>query len=352
MSGKSPEYVLGDIAPLIFTKVEGDPACTINGLATLASAGPGQLTFFTNPAYREQLKTCRASAVIVAAEHASLPTGECSNKLIAEQDPYFSYALATGLFAHPTVTKVAVPGIHPLAAVAEDAEIADDAAIGPHATVESGARIGPEVQLGPGVFVGADCSIGAGSVLYSGVTLYHGVHVGENAIIHSGAVIGADGFGFASTGEMSVKIHQLGGVRIGEKVEIGACTSIDRGALDDTVIGDGVKIDNQVQIGHNCRIGDHSVICGCAALAGSVTLGKHCIMGGGSGAVGHITIADRVQVSAMSLVSGSISEAGRYSSGTGHMKTATWKRNIARFRQLDGMARRLTQLEKAVSPNE
>ena len=327
--------------------MDGDPACTISGLATLASAKPGQLTFFTNPAYAQQLKTCRASAVIIAAEHGSLSTGECSNKLIAD-NPYLSYALATGLFAHPTVTKVAVPGIHPLAAVAEDAQVAEDAGISHYATVESGARIGPEVQIGPGVFVGAGSSIGAGSVLYSGALLYHGVHVGERAIIHSGAVIGADGFGFASTGERSVKIHQLGGVRIGNDVEVGACSSIDRGALDDTVIGDGVKIDNQVQIGHNCRIGDHSIICGCAALAGSVTLGKHCIMGGGSGAVGHITIADRVQVSAMSLVSGSISEAGRYSSGTGHMKTATWKRNIARFRQLDGMARRLQRLEKAV----
>jgi UDP-3-O-[3-hydroxymyristoyl] glucosamine N-acyltransferase len=188
--------------------------------------------------------------------------------------------------------------------------------------------------------IGDECSTSANVVIDKDVTL------GDRVKIHSGAVIGADGFGYAFDGEKSIKIFQLGSVRIGDDVEIGAQTTIDRGALDDTVICDGVKIDNQVQIGHNCHIGEHTIICGCVGLAGSVTLGAYCVMGGGSGAVGHITLADRVQVSAMSLVSQSISEAGRYSAGTVQMKTRDWKRATMRFKELDSLAKRLKRLER------
>ena len=183
------------------------------------------------------------------------------------------------------------------------------------------------------------------------VTLYHRVTLGENVEIHSGAVLGADGFGFAFDGSKSVKIQQLGAVNIGDDVEIGACTTIDRGALEDTVISNGVKIDSQVQIAHNCKIGEHTIICGCVGLAGSVTIGKYCIMGGGSGAVGHISIANKVQVSAMSLVSQSILEAGMYSTGTIQAKTSEWKRNAIRFQQLDSIAKRLKEIEKSTDKN-
>jgi UDP-3-O-[3-hydroxymyristoyl] glucosamine N-acyltransferase len=176
--------------------------------------------------------------------------------------------------------------------------------------------------------------------------LYHEVTLGDRVVIHSASVIGADGFGFAFDGERSVKIAQLGGVRIGNDVEIGAASTIDRGALLDTIIGEGVKIDNHVQIGHNCVIGKHTIICGCAALAGSVTVGEYCIFGGGSGAVGHITVADRVQVSAMALLSKSVTEAGMVSSGTLASPTPEWKRNALRFQQLDNIAKRLKELER------
>jgi UDP-3-O-[3-hydroxymyristoyl] glucosamine N-acyltransferase len=183
--------------------------------------------------------------------------------------------------------------------------------------------------------------------LHSGVKIYHGVSLGSGVIVHSGTVIGSDGFGFAFDGNKSVKFHQLGGVVIGDDVEIGAGSTIDRGALDDTVIERGVKLDNMVHIGHNCRIGEHTVICGCSGLGGSTLVGKYCILGGGVGVIGHLTIADRVQVSARTLISKTISEPGMYSSGTGQMKTAEWKRSIVRFEQLDSMAKRLNALEKS-----
>ena len=218
--------------------------------------------------------------------------------------------------------------------------------IGPHAVVEANASISRGSVIGPNCFIGEDVVVGENCRLHGNVSLYHGVRLGDSVMIQSGSVIGADGFGFAFDGEKQIKIHQLGSVLLSDNVEIGACTTIDRGTIEDTIIGKGVKIDNQVQIGHNCKIGDHSVICGCVGIAGSVNIGKHCIMGGASGAVGHITISDKVNVSAMSLVSESILESGIYSSGTWHMKTSDWKRSNIRFKQLDMMNKRVRQLEK------
>ena len=184
--------------------------------------------------------------------------------------------------------------------------------------------------------------------MFPNVTLYHEVRIGDNAVIHSSVVLGADGFGFAFDGKRSIKIAQLGGVLIGDDVEIGAGSTIDRGALDDTIIGHGVKIDNQVQIAHNCVIGEHTIICGCSAIAGSTTIGRYCTIGGAGGVIGHLQIADKVMISAMSLVSQSIAEPGIYSSGTGLHQSKEWKRNIVRFRQLDDMAKRLRELEKII----
>jgi UDP-3-O-[3-hydroxymyristoyl] glucosamine N-acyltransferase len=210
-------------------------------------------------------------------------------------------------------------------------------------------RLGDRVSVGSHCVIAADSSIGDDSVLHARVTVYHGVKIGKRARVHSNTVLGADGFGFARDGAESVRIRQLGSVVIGDDVDIGAGTTIDRGAIDDTLIANGVKIDNQVQVGHNCVVGENTILCGCVSLAGSVTIGKNCIMGGRSGSVGHIEIVDGVQVSAMSLVSKSITEPGMYSSGTGHMKTREWKRNIVRFQQLDEIARRLKKLEKQLA---
>ena len=332
-------YSLSEVARLLNLQLIGDEDCEITGLGTLANAGPGELSFLSNSAYIDQLNDCRASAVILSKQFLPRWSG---NALLAES-PYVAFAHASALFATRNEQQA---GVHASATVADDVVVPESAAIGANAVVESGVVLAEDVKIGPGCFIGAGVKIGAGSALRANVTLYHDVQLGARVVVHSGTVIGADGFGYAFDGKTSVKIHQLGSVQIGDDVEIGAGTTIDRGAIDDTVIGQGVKIDNQVQIGHNCRIGDHSVICGCTAIAGSAVIGKYCVLGGASGMVGHLELADGVQVSAMTLVDRSITEPGVYSSGTGFMKTTQWKRNSVRYRQLDSIARRLKELEK------
>lgn len=332
-------YTLAEIAKRLDLKLVGDESCEIHALGTLSNAVSGQLSFLSNSSYIDQLADCQASAVILSEELAGRWSG---NALIAA-NPYVAFAHATALFAPGNEVDA---GVHPSALVAEDVQLDPSATVAAGAIIESGTRIAASAFIGPGCFVGADCIIGEASRLTANVTLYHGTVLGRQVVIHSGSVIGADGFGYAFDGKQSVKIHQLGAVRIGDEVEIGAGTTIDRGAIDDTVIGQGVKIDNQVQIGHNCHIGEHSVICGCVAIAGSARIGKYCVLGGASGVVGHLNIADGVQVSAMSLVDREITEPGVYSSGTGFMKTSQWKRSTVRFRQLDEMARKLKELEK------
>ncbi|MDF1765454.1 MAG: UDP-3-O-(3-hydroxymyristoyl)glucosamine N-acyltransferase [Gammaproteobacteria bacterium] len=338
---QSNRYTLGELAGLLDVTLEGDADCLVTGLATLSEAGEGQISFLSNPAYTQQLKSCKASAVILTEKAGAAFAG---NRLIST-NPYVTFARATQLF-DPTADHAA--GIHPTAFIAASARVAAGVSIGPHAVVEDDAVIGAGCRLAAGVVIGRGSQLGEGVRLYPNVVLYHSVSLGDRVVVHSGSVIGADGFGFAFDGEKSIKIVQLGGVRIGNDVEIGAATTIDRGALQDTVIGNGVKIDNQVQIGHNCVIGNHTIICGCAALAGSVTVGEYCIFGGGSGAVGHITVADRVQVSAMALLHKSVTEAGMVSSGTLAAPTAEWKRNALRFQQLDSLTKRLKDLERKV----
>lgn len=336
---QNKKYSLGELASLLDVDLIGDDQCEITGLGALGSAGSGQLSFLSNPKYIDQLSSSKASAVIVESQFADRVA---SNKLISSQ-PYVTFAKATALFSSLPETP---PGIHSSAIVHATAKVSASATIGPHAVIGARVKIGANSVIMSDCYVGDDSLMGADCRLYSGVKLYHEVRLGDRVTIHSGSVIGADGFGFAFDGEKSVKIHQLGGVQLGDDVEIGAATTIDRGAIDDTIIEQGVKIDNQVQIGHNCHIGEHTVICGDSALAGSVKVGKYCVLGGGSGFVGHISIADKVQISARTLVGKSITEAGMYSSGTGHMKTRDWKRSIVRFEQLDDMAKRLKKLEK------
>ncbi len=332
-------YTLGEIAAFLKVKLVGDENCPIHGLGTLSGAGPGQLSFLSNKSYLDQLASSQASAIIIEEAHA----GRATTNLLLSPQPYVSFAQASSLFAQEFATET---GVHPTAVVADDVSLPADVCVGPYVVIESGVEIGERSIIGAHCFLGKDVRLGTDCHLYSHVSLYHDSRVGDRAIVHTAAVIGADGFGFAFDGEKSIKIHQLGAVEIGDDVEIGAGTTIDRGAIEDTVIENGVKIDNQVQIGHNTRVGEHSVICGCTAIAGSATIGKYCVLGGASGMIGHIRIADGVQVSAMSLVNRSITEPGTYSSGTGQMKTEDWKRAIVRFQQLENFSQRLKELEK------
>lgn len=335
----STVHTLGELADLLEVRLNGDPSILITGLATLKSAMPGQLSFLSNPRYVSQLTQCRASAVIIDPEYADA----CPAAQLISSTPYVTYARASQLFA---LARQPAIGIHPSACIASTAQIGPDVSIGANAVIEAGVRIGAGSVIGAGCYIGEDSALGERCVLYPHVTLYHDVTIGSGVVLHSSVVIGADGFGFAFDGRRSVKIAQLGGVQIGDDVEIGAGSTVDRGALDDTVIAQGVKIDNQVQIAHNCVIGEHTIICGCSAIAGSTSIGRYCTIGGGVGIIGHLQIADKVMISAMSLVSQSISESGLYSSGTGLLESKEWKRNIVRFRQLDDMAKRLRELEK------
>ena len=338
-------YSLGEIASRLNLRLIGDPDCQIQGLGTLAGAKIGDISFLSNISYLRQLAKTSASAVIVEESQADLvPT----NALIAEQ-PYVAFAYVSQLFAKQS--EVAA-GVHASASVADSVSLGEGVYIGANAVIEDDVEIGANSSVGPGAFIGRGVRLGEHCRLHAQVTLYHEVRIGSRVNIHSHAVIGADGFGFAFDGERSIKIQQLGAVWIGDDVDVGAGTTIDRGAIEDTIVEDGVKIDNQVQIGHNCHIGAHSVICGCTAIAGSAKIGRYCVLGGASGMVGHLSLADGVQVSAMSLVNKSITEPGTYSSGTGQMKIADWKRAIVRFQQLDSIARRLKDLEKLIDDHD
>ncbi|HDS1679204.1 TPA: UDP-3-O-(3-hydroxymyristoyl)glucosamine N-acyltransferase [Pseudomonas putida] len=332
---------LGQLAEALGATLKGPEALPITGLATLQEAGPGQLSFLANPQYRKYLDNCQAAAVLLKAADAE---GFAGNALIVA-DPYLAYARISHLF---DPKPKAVAGIHPSAVVADDAQVDASASIGPFAVIESGARIGANVSIGAHCFVGARCVVGEGGWLAPRVTLYHDVTIGKRVVIQSGAVIGGEGFGFANEKGIWRKIAQIGGVTLGDDVEIGVNTAVDRGALSDTRIGDGVKLDNQIQIAHNVQIGDHTAMAACVGISGSTRIGKHCMLAGGVGLVGHIDICDNVFVSGMTMVTRSITEPGSYSSGTAMQPLADWRKSAARIRQLDDMAKRLQQLEKRV----
>lgn len=332
--------LLGDIAALLELQLQGDASTRITGMGTLAKAGPAQLSFYNNSRYIAELRATRAAAVILRPADAIHSPVPC---LLAD-NPYLAYARASRLFAVGMDTR---PGVHPTAQVDPSLQLAEDVCVGPGASIGPDCTIAAGTRIGAGVVIGAGCRIGRDCVLHANVTLYHGVVLGDRVRIHSGCVLGADGFGYAPGPGGHEKIEQLGGVRIGDDVEIGALTTIDRGALDDTIIGKGVKIDNQVQIAHNVVVGDNTIICGCSGLAGSSVIGKNCIIAGGVGVANHVSICDGVTVTAMSLVNQSITEAGTWSSGTGLERTANWKKNIVRFRQLDEIFKRLVKLEKS-----
>ncbi len=333
-------YTLADLAQTLGLECRGDDSIEVHGIAKLGDAGPNQLAFLFNSAYREQLIDCQAAAVVMSAADAETYSGTC---LISEQ-PRLAWAKVAALFDPEPLPSLKV---HETAVVSATATIGSDVTIGPNATIEAGARIETGAVIGAGTFIGENSIIGAGSRLSANVTLYHGVTIGEHCRIHSGAVIGADGFGFEfdrSTGSL-LKIPQIYGVRIGNNVEIGAGTTIDRGALNDTVVGNGVKLDNQVQVGHGTTIGANTAISGCTAIAGSTSIGSYCLIGGAVGIVDNISIVDQVEITAMSLVSRSIKAPGRYSSGTGLLPGKQWKRSIVGFAKLDEIIKRLRKLE-------
>ncbi len=327
-------WSLGQIAERFALELRGDAAHVIRGVATLAEAGADQIGFLANPRYRAQLAETRAGAIVLHARDAEAWSGAC---LIAN-DPYVAFAQVASLFEHPSAD---VGGIHPSAVVAAGAVVADSASVGPLCVIEDGAVIGDGARLGPHCVIGRGCTVGAQSRLIARVTLVQDVTLGKRVLIHPGAVIGADGFGLAFERDHWIKVPQLGGVAIGDDCEIGANTTIDRGALGDTVLEEDVRLDNQIQIAHNVRIGAHTALAGCSAVAGSATIGRYCLIGGSAGILGHLSIADRVTVTAMSLVTHSIREAGEYSSGTPIQPNRQWRRNAARFKHLDEMARRL-----------
>jgi UDP-3-O-[3-hydroxymyristoyl] glucosamine N-acyltransferase len=322
------EFSLGELAVRFGLTLRGDPDLKVSRVATLAHAEAGALTFLANPRYRRQLESTRATAVLIAPTEAE----GCPVPALIDPNPYLAYARAAELL-YPTLP--VLPGLHPSAVVSAEAAVAPSAGIGPLCVVEAGAEIGERVFLGPGCIVMQGACIGADTRLVAAVTVSAGVSIGKRCILHPGAVVGADGFGFAPDDGAWVKVPQVGSVRIGDDVEIGANTTIDRGAIDDTVVEHGVKLDNQIQVGHNVSIGAHTAVAGCVGISGSTSIGARCMIGGGVGIAGHLSIADDVVVTGCSLVSASIKHAGSYSSGMPTVETRKWRRMVAHLRRLD-----------------
>lgn len=331
-------FTVTQIAAYLNGDVVGNADLEITSLAPLGIAEKGALSFCAQPKYTSQIRSSNASAIIVKAIDQPL----VAQTAIIVENPYLAFARISQWFdwRKPTAAGIASSAhIAASSAISTSAQICHGVVIGEHCTVASNAYIGPNTVI-------ADhCSIGENTRLEANVTLYQDVSIGCDCIVHSSAVIGADGFGFAKKKHGWQKIYQLGGVRIGDAVEIGAATTIDRGALLDTTIANGVKLDNQVQIAHNVTLGEYTAVAGCAAIAGSTTLGENCTVAGMSGIAGHLDIVAGTHFTAMSMVSHSIKEAGVYSSGTGVDKHQSWKRNAVRFRQLDSMAKRIKKLE-------
>ena len=336
-----------DVAISGDVEVRGDGEVEITGLGPIDTATSGQITHLSAPTYRRFLPETKASAVLLRGVDAA----ECpAAAVVVVPDPYLAFALVSQLFDDSPRLPA---GVDHTASVHSAAKLDPSAAVGARASVAAHVVLGPRVEIGSGARVGEGSRIGADSVVHPNATLYHGVTVGERCVVHSGAVIGADGFGFApdKSGRW-VAIAQLGGVTLGNDVVVGACSTIDRGAITDTVVRDGVKIDNQVQIGHNCDIGEHTLICGRVGIVGSTKIGRHCVFAGGAGVAGEhpITICDHVQVASVTTISRSIDTPGVYAGGVLHNTVQRWRRNAVRFAELDDIAKRLARLEKERRP--
>lgn len=335
-------FRLGELAAQFGCELIGDPEARVSSIAPLASALSGTISFFANKAYRDQLRATAATAVLIrAADVEDCPV----NALIAE-DPYLAYArIATVL--HPSAALVA--GVHSSAVVAPSATVAASAQLAANCVIEDDAVIAEHVYVGPGVVVGPRCTVGRASRLQANATLVQDVDIGERCIVHQGVVVGSDGFGNAQGPSGWVKVPQIGGVRIGNDVEIGANSAIDRGAIDDTVLENGVRIDNLVHIAHNVRIGEHTAMAAFSGVSGSSVIGKRCMVAGMAGIVGHVTICDDVIVGGKAVISKDVKEPGYYSGTFIAEKDKDWKRKVAHFKRLEGLVKRVRELEKTVN---
>ena len=331
-------FSLEQIASHIDGRVIGDTSYVIEKLGTLEHADAQALSFLANPKYQSQLATTQAGAVLIADKALS----QGLKNAILVSNPYLAFAKLTHLFDNRPKPEAS---IHPSASIDESVVLGKNAKIAANVVLEKGVCLADNVEIGPNSVIGANVKVGENTRIAANVTLYYDVEIGKECLLHSGCVIGADGFGFAPSSEGWIKIMQLAAVTLGNNVEIGANTTIDRGALENTRIGNGVIIDNQVQIAHNVIIGDNSAIAGCSAVAGSTQIGQRCTISGGVGIIGHLTIADDVHVTAMSLVSKSIHKSGSYSSGTGLETTDKWRKTAARLRRIDDMAKHIAKLE-------
>lgn len=338
-------WTLAQLAKCTNAKIIGNGECEIHSVATLLNAGKGQISFFTNRKYKTQLQQTHASAVILQPDFVA----DCPVDALVVDNPHATYARIAQLLYQDA----AVSGqVHSSAQISQDANVSETATIGANAVIDAGAVIDENVFIGANTYIGKHSRIGADSRILANVTICDNVLVGKRVIIHPGVVVGADGFGHAYDAGIWVKVPQIGGVRLGDDVEIGANTTVDCGAIEDTVIEDGVKLDNQIQIAHNVHIGAHTVIAAATAIAGSTTIGQHCMIAGAVAIAGHLTIADNVTITGMTMVSKSIREAGSYSSGISAEETANWHRLHARIKQLDDMAKRLKHIEKKLKPLE
>jgi UDP-3-O-[3-hydroxymyristoyl] glucosamine N-acyltransferase len=333
-------YRLSDLSARFELELRGDPDHEIAGVGTLSSANSDRITFLANTSYRKQLPDTQAGAVILAENDA----GNCPTNCLVTTDPYLAYARLATLFDPRPAGQ---PGIHPTAEISESASIGKDVSIGPRVVIGDGCRVANACTLRAGTVLEAGCTLGEGCHLHANVSLGYGVKLGKRVIIHPGAVIGADGFGIAFAGDHWEKVPQLGSVIIGDDCEIGACTCIDRGAIDNTVLEEDVRIDNLCQVGHNVIIGAHTAIAGVAAIAGTAKIGAYCLIAGGAGIGGHIEIADRTTIAADSKVFRSIDEPGTsWSAQLPATPIRDWQKNLARLRKLDDLARRVKELEK------
>ena len=330
---------IGELATRFGCELIGDPDVEVSGVASLPNATGDSLSFLASDAYRQQLSSTKAAAVIVRpADAADVPVAA-----LVHDDPYACYARMAAVVCPPPAF---APGIHASAVVDPSASVAASAHLAPNVVVGEGSTIGENVYVGPGSVIGPGCAVGDGTRLIANVTLARAVSIGKRGILHPGVVLGADGFGNAMTPEGWVKVPQLGGVRIGDDVEIGANTTVDCGAIEDTVIEDGVRIDNLCMIAHNVHVGAHTAMAAMTGISGSTTIGKRCLFAGQTGSVGHITICDDVVVGAVSYVSKDIKEPGTYLASFPAEPSREWIRNVARFRRIDALQARVKKLEQ------
>lgn len=342
MKQQAKSFTLAELIQDLDVTLAGDPACIITGVCTIQDAMPNKIAFLMNPLYKKYLGATQAAAVILTKEDAD----DCVTNAIISRDPYYTYTQIAAFFNDRPQT---LAGIHPTAIIGQNCQIDPSVSVGPYCVIGDRVQLAEKVSIGPGCVIGEDSVVGAHTRLDANVTLYHKIHLGRNVLIASGTVIGSDGFGIAKHKGVWHKVPQLGRVILEDDVEVGANCSIDRGAIADTVIKQGVKLDNLIQIGHNVVIGNHTAIAGCVGIAGSTTIGANCLVGGQAGFAGHLTIADNVVITGGTEVSKSIPQAGIYSSGIGGLVTNMERRkNTARVQRLEQLMQRVKKLEAAL----